>query len=105
VSETEETPEGEGLTTCCLLRRKILVGIIQVLDEATCGVGDSELADVLRFDLASADGKPVLAFRFCPWCGEARDPGGETRIVSIAPREGDDDDPDADDTQTDDPGF
>lgn len=82
----EEPEEGdEQPVTCCLLRRKILVGILRVLSEDECGVPDSELADVLRFDLASADGKPVLGFMFCPWCGQPRDQQGETRIVSLAP--------------------
>lgn len=70
--------------TCCLLRRKILVGILRVLSEEECGVPESELADVLRFDLASPQGRPVLAFRFCPWCGKERDLAGETRIVDVA---------------------
>ncbi|HBP21925.1 MAG TPA: hypothetical protein DEA08_29590 [Planctomycetes bacterium] len=84
--EPEEPESGdEQPTTCCLLRRKILVGILRVLSEDECGVPDSELADVLRFDLASADGKPVLGFMFCPWCGQPRDQQGETRIVSLAP--------------------
>jgi hypothetical protein len=25
----------------------------------------------------------VLSFRFCPWCGQKREPGGETRITDI----------------------
>ncbi|MGE0712766.1 MAG: hypothetical protein AB7N76_11285 [Planctomycetota bacterium] len=94
MSDEHERDEDEPAppVTCCLLRRKILVGILQVLNEEQCGVGDSELADVLRFDLSSPDGKPVIAFRFCPWCGAPRDPGGETRIVSISPPEDEDDD-------------
>ena len=65
------------------MRRKIVVGIIKVLNEEDCGISDAELADVVRFDLQTPDGKPVLAFRFCPWCGAQRDPGGETRIVDV----------------------
>ena len=84
-SDQPDEPESEQPTSCCLLRRKILVGILRVLSEDECGVPDSELADVLRFDLASADGKPVLGFMFCPWCGQPRDQQGETRIVSLAP--------------------
>jgi len=91
--EPEPESDDEQPVTCCLLRRKILVGILRVLSEDECGVPDSELADVLRFDLASADGKPVLGFMFCPWCGQPRDQQGETRIVSLAPPpEPDDDD-------------
>lgn len=90
---SESESDDEQPATCCLLRRKILVGILRVLSEDECGVPDSELADVLRFDLASADGKPVLGFMFCPWCGQPRDQQGETRIVSLAPPpEPDDDD-------------
>jgi hypothetical protein len=67
--------------SCCLMRRKVVVGILAVLAEAQCGVADAELADFLRFDLEAPGGKPVLAFRFCPWCGTARAPDAETRIV------------------------
>ena len=70
-------------TTCCPMRRKVVVGIIGVLPEDKSGVADSELADFMRFDLQGADGKPVLAFRFCPWCGAARAPDAEVRIVDV----------------------
>ena len=86
VSQDEPTsPPG----TCCALRRKLLVGILRVLTEEECGVGDAELADVMRFDLSSPTGKPVIAFRYCPWCGKPRDERGETRIVDISPAEPD----------------
>ncbi len=91
-AEQEQEPP-----TCCLLRRKIVVGILRVFSEEECGVSDSELVDVLRFDLATPSGKPVLAFRFCPWCGEPREPGGETRIVELHEPEGDDASPEEDD--------
>lgn len=67
--------------TCCLYRRKILVSISAVLPEQVCGVPDSHLADLLRFDMEVPTGHPVLAFRYCPWCGTARDLDGETRIT------------------------
>lgn len=73
--------------TCCLLRRKILVAIEAVLDEEACGVPDTELADVLRFDLGEPTGKPVIGFLYCPWCGKPRQLDGETRITDINPRE------------------
>ena len=65
------------------MRRKVVVGILGVLPEAQSGVPDSELADFMRFDLQTPDGKPVLAFRFCPWCGAARTPDAEVRIVDV----------------------
>lgn len=83
--EPEEPEEPDDSPTCCQYRRKVLVGILKVLTEQECGVPDAEMADLLRFDLASPTGKPVLAFRYCPWCGRARDPGGETRIVDFSP--------------------
>jgi hypothetical protein len=85
---TDEQPASPP-ETCCPLRRKLLVGILRVLSEDECGVGDSDLVDVMRFDLTSPTGKPVIAFRFCPWCGKPRDPHGETRIVDIGPADPD----------------
>lgn len=72
----------QGPQTCCLVRRKIVVGIIAVLPEDLCGVPDTELADVLRFDIESPCGKPVLSFLYCPWCGKPRRPGDEYRITT-----------------------
>lgn len=73
------------------MRRKVVVGILGVLQEQQCGVPDSELADFMRFDLQTPDGKPVLAFRFCPWCGAPRDPAAEVRIVDVHVETGDPD--------------
>lgn len=81
--DEEEAAPGPLPPTCCPMRRKVVVGILAVLPETQCGVGDSELADFLRFDLETPGGKPVLAFRFCPWCGAARAPDAETRIVDV----------------------
>ena len=75
--------EAEPPRSCCAIRRKVLVGILKVLPEDACGVPDSELADVMRFDLQTPSGKPVLAFKFCPWCGARRDPNGEARITDV----------------------
>lgn len=72
-----------GKTTCCLYRRKILVGVMSVLPEEVCGVPDSELADVLEFGAESPTGHPVLAFRYCPWCGKPYTRGSETRITDV----------------------
>ena len=88
--ERGETPAGPGPgSTCCLMRRKVVVGILGVLPEEQCGVPDSELADFMRFDLQTPDGKPVLAFRYCPWCGAARGPEAELRIVDLSLESGD----------------
>jgi hypothetical protein len=65
------------------MRRKVVVGILGVLPEQQCGVSDTELADFMRFDLQTPDNKPVLAFRYCPWCGAARTPDSEVRIVDV----------------------
>jgi hypothetical protein len=67
--------------TCCLMRRKAVLGVLAVLPEAVCGVADAELADFLRFDVRNPGGKPVLAVRYCAWCGALRDPAGEERVT------------------------
>lgn len=67
---------------CCKLRLKLVCGIIQILTEEQCGVPESEIADVLRFDLEVPSGKPVVGFRFCPWCGKRID-DGPVRITDI----------------------
>ena len=54
---------------CCRLRQKIIVNGFFTLPEETCGIPDSEIADVLTFD-KSPRGRPVVAFRYCPWCGK-----------------------------------
>ena len=81
-NENQDDPEQEA-DSCCPYRRKIVVGILKVMSEEECGIGDADLADIMRFDLAGLDGKPVLAFQFCPWCGKPRDPGGETRVTDV----------------------
>lgn len=70
---------------CCPYRRKILVSVQAVLPEATCGVPDSMLADLFRPDMKVPGGQPVLAFRFCPWCGTPRPLEGEHRITFNPP--------------------
>lgn len=81
--EGERGEPGPQPSTCCAMRRKVVVGIIGVLPEAKSGVPDSDLADFMRFDLQGPDGKPVLAFRYCPWCGVPRMPDAEVRIVDV----------------------
>jgi hypothetical protein len=73
----------EKKSTCCLMRRKVVVVPAKVLPEEACGVPDSELVDYLIHTHDSPGGKPILAIKFCPWCGTERDPGGETRVSEI----------------------
>jgi len=72
--------------TCCPYRRKILVGILAVLPEEQCGVSDAEVADLIDFDMESPTGKPVIKFRFCPWCGKAMTSDSEVRITEVVPK-------------------
>ena len=65
--------------TCCPLRRKIVVGIFATIAEESCGVSDAELLDVTVFDPEGVEG-PTVHFRYCPWCGKARDCSSETRF-------------------------
>lgn len=69
--------------TCCPYRRKIVVNVTAVLPESVCGVPDSDMADLLRFDLEVESGHPVLAFRYCPWCGTQRNLDDEVRITDV----------------------
>lgn len=69
--------------TCCLYRRKLVIGLLAVLPEEECGVKDSEVADLIDFDLQAPSGKPVIRVRFCPWCGKPWDGKSEQRIVDI----------------------
>lgn len=71
--------------TCCLMRRKILIGIIAVLTEEQCGVSDAQLADVVDWGKATPSGKPVIAVKFCPWCGTPRTDDIEAVIVDPVP--------------------
>jgi hypothetical protein len=75
-------------TTCCDMRRKVTVFLGPVLPEEVCGVPDTLLADFMRFDLPDAqapDGttKPVLGFRYCPWCGKPFTSSSETRTTML----------------------
>jgi len=67
--------------TCCLARRKIVVGILQVLPEEQCGVSELEVLEFMRFDLRTPAGTPVVSFRYCPWCGTERTLDTEFRVT------------------------
>ncbi len=74
--------------TCCEMRRKVTVWLGPILPEEACGIPDTILADFMRFDLPDAqapDGtkKPVLGFRYCPWCGKPFTESSETRTSMI----------------------
>lgn len=62
---------------CCPLRAKILLQPLCLTEEA-CGVADSEMVDVMTFE-KSTNGRPVITFKFCPWCGKKWELSG--RIV------------------------
>ena len=81
-NEAAEEPKPKA--SCCEARKKIIVKIAQILPEEVCGVGDSSLADFLNHDTNSPGGLPILMFQFCPWCGRARDPNGQTRVTEEA---------------------
>ena len=89
--EQGEAPKKE---TCCLYRRKIVVGVIGVLPEEKCGVSDVELADLFDPDIKAASGLPVLRFRFCPWCGSPSTPDSEYRVTDFAKNEESEDESD-----------
>ena len=91
-----EEPEKK---TCCVYRRKIVVGILRVLPEELCGVSDVELADLFSPDHKAESGKPVLAFRFCPWCGAPFKLDSEMRVTDLNPEPLDVDEDDEDWTQ------
>lgn len=67
---------------CCRLRAKVALFPVAI-PEQLCGVPSSELADVMVFDEKSPGGKPLITFRFCPWCGKPWTRTGST--FEIAP--------------------
>lgn len=76
---------------CCDMHRKVALGIARVYSEEECGVADSVLVDYHDFDYQSPSGVPVaaaLSIKYCPWCGEKRDPLDESRrqVEVIRPR-------------------
>lgn len=76
--------------SCCLARRKIVIGIIGVLPEETCGVPDSVLADFLDW-ADQPSGKSLLRAAYCCWCGARQTPDSESRITPPPFRAEDDD--------------
>lgn len=89
----EPRPDAPKGGSCCDIRKKVVVGVVGTLPEEACGVPDSALADVLRWDETSMHGHPILAFRFCPWCGARRVEGTNERVVELMPLEELDDPP------------
>jgi len=81
-------------TTCCKLRRKIVLGIVTVLPDEICGISEADMADVLLFDETSPGGKPIIFVPYCAWCGAKRIPGESESRVTEAVEEPDDDDDD-----------
>lgn len=78
--------------TCCQMRRKVIVAVVGCLPEDQCGVPDSVLADFMRFDLSVPSGKPVISFKFCPWCSKERTYDTEARITDVNFKDPEDDD-------------
>lgn len=64
----------------CVLRRKIALTPFNV-PERYCGVSDAEVADAMATFEKSPQGRPIVTFQFCPWCGEKWYPTG--RIIEI----------------------
>lgn len=71
---------------CCSMRKKIALTPYS-LPEEVCGVSDAEVADFLIFDMKSPNGRPVLTFRFCPWCGKPWKVSGQIHEVAPPPPE------------------
>jgi hypothetical protein len=65
------------------MRRKIYVQGMINLPEELCGVKDSAVVDFMVWDAKSPFGRPMLCFKFCPWCGK---PWERTGAVQEAPR-------------------
>lgn len=89
---TDKTPP----VSCCPYRRKIVLFLGPILPEEVCGVSDSALAEIMRFDLdgpprtdGRAGTKGVIGFRFCPWCGKALTDKSEVRITAVEVRDPD----------------
>ena len=74
-------PEPSHKETCCQMRRKVVVGILAVVPEETCGISDIDMGPFIRFDIKSPTGSPVIAFLYCPWCGKQRGENTEARIT------------------------
>ncbi len=66
------------------MRKKIVLTPYS-LPQDVCGVSDAEVADFLVFDVKSPNGRPVLTFRFCPWCGKPWKTTGQIHEVAPPP--------------------
>lgn len=69
---------------CCDMHKKIVLRIAKINTQAECGVPDTIMTDYHDFGYESKSNLPVaaaLSFRFCPWCGEARDDNDQTRRI------------------------
>lgn len=53
---------------------------MNVLSEEESGVPDSELVDFMIFEQKSPNGRPILAVKFCPWCGQKKADNGTLRV-------------------------
>lgn len=79
---SDERPKDSAKPTCCLMRRKVIIGVFKVLSAEESGVPDVEEAPYIDFDYTSPLGVPVkraYKFAFCPWCGKKRDDTQERR--------------------------
>jgi hypothetical protein len=79
---SDEKPTVSAKTTCCLMRRKVIVGVVQILTAKESGVSDVEEVPFYDFNYTAPAGMPTLRaykFAFCPWCGKKRDDTQERR--------------------------
>lgn len=70
------------LNKCCPVRQKVALKLDKVLHVDFCGVPDTELLSVLRFNPNEKNTTPTLCFNYCPWCGEALKYPTEDQIAS-----------------------
>lgn len=61
---------------CCAMREKFLIGIQHIDDSLP---DPPELVDFLDFERKTIDNRPVIAVRFCPFCGKVV---GQTRVAN-----------------------
>ena len=78
--------------SCCDMHKKVALQIAKVYSEVECGVSDATLADFHDFAYKPEHDLPVaaaLSFRFCPWCGTAKDHNDQSRrrteVVKLKP--------------------
>lgn len=69
---------------CCDMHKKIALQIAKVYTEEECGIPDSVMVDYHDFGYRSKTNLKVaasLSFKFCPWCGSARDDNDQSRRI------------------------